>query len=405
MNAPVGVSLSTIKPKTASEPHAGAGFLSNVQNSVRSAWWAFNRRAGLGCVTRKQRSALLRHGIDSKHPDFERFYRAGLLSQANPEVVSAAHGYQRQVLGRTLDAGLHVAYANLHGDQEVRLLPRSFYWYELFPKLNDAEFRACYSDKNLYALLAQHLKQPKTLFRRVAGTYFDEHLNPTAPTAPLTDVLGTSGHFIVKPSRTDNGQSIALFSLTPDGGILDGEVFSTVSDIGERYGSDFLIQERIEQHPVLAEPHPQSVNTLRILTLRWGGACHFLLAFMRFGTFGTVNDNAGTGGICVGVDDNGRLQDFAVTEKIQKIRHHPSTGYDFATRAEVPAFSEAVQMCVDGHRSVLHHNLVSWDVAIDKAGHPTFIEYNFRGALWLYQLATKRPVLGEFTEDVLRSVR
>src|SRR5699024_5121572 len=53
---------------------------------------------------------------------------------------------------------------------------------------------------------------------------------------------------------------------------------------------------------------------------------------------------------------------------------------------------------------ILHHDFVSWDIAIDVNGKPVFIEANFAGATWLYQLATQKPLFGELTEEILQHV-
>ena len=34
-------------------------------------------------------------------------------------------------------------------------------------------------------------------------------------------------------------------------------------------------------------------------------------------------------------------------------------------------------------------------------GQPIFIEMNFRGPIWKYQMVTERPIFGEFTESIL----
>lgn len=99
----------------------------------------------------------------------------------------------------------------------------------------------------------------------------------------------------------------------------------------------------------------------------------------------------------MGVDRRGPLRDYAINERAEKPSRHPDTNCDFAALENVPSFTDAVQLCVAEHRNVLHHDLVSWDIAVDEQGEPVFLEYNFRGALWLYQMAAASPLLGEYT--------
>jgi len=59
-----------------------------------------------------------------------------------------------------------------------------------------------------------------------------------------------------------------------------------MAEVEKEWGENFLVQKRIEQHPVTAKPHPASVNTLRMLTLRWEGEIRNLLSYIRIGTGG-----------------------------------------------------------------------------------------------------------------------
>jgi len=52
----------------------------------------------------------------------------------------------------------------------------------------------------------------------------------------------------------------------------------------------------------------------------------------------------------------------------------------------------------------LHHDFVSWDIIVGKDSKPIFLEANFKGAVWLYQLATERPLFGDLTEEILQHI-
>ncbi|WP_081630712.1 sugar-transfer associated ATP-grasp domain-containing protein [Thioalkalivibrio sp. ALE16] len=352
-------------------------------------------------LSQTQRAYYRKQHVDINDETFARFYKAGLLDDLDRDTVERARAYQLRVLGRPMDVAIHAAFHNLHGYSDSRLLPRHLYWHILMPFLNDLNFRSAYSDKNLYHYFAGASRTPISRLKCVAGNFYDSDNVPLSRSTPVRDVLGGAGNMIIKPSRTDNGCRIASLYLSPDGVECDGLLRRTVGELSDVYGANFVVQEKLAQHPVLAAPHPPSVNTLRILTLRWSGEIHYLLAFARFGTGGAVNDNAGTGGICVGIAGNGALKDHAVTEAVERLARHPDTGYEFGRRPVVPAFERAVNLCKDMHRDVLHHNLVSWDIAIDVNEEPVFIEHNFRGALWLYQMAVGTPALGTLTDEVL----
>jgi hypothetical protein len=138
-----------------------------------------------------------------------------------------------------------------------------------------------------------------------------------------------------------------------------------------------------------------------MLTLRLGSDIHHLLTFARFGAGGRVNDNAGTGGICVGVRPDGSFLSHGLDMHLDVLAAHPTTGVEFASVPAIPNYHRFVDFVLELHADLLHHDLVSWDISVDPNGEPVFIEHNFAGAMWLYQLTTCQPLFGDLTEAVL----
>src|SRR5690606_5183989 len=127
--------------------------------------------------------------------------------------------------------------------------------------------------------------------------------------------------------------------------------------------------------------HPQSLNTVRVVTFRWEGRITVLLAFARFGTGGRANDNVGTGGACCGIDLEGNLLDCAVDAVGRWHQTHPSTGFDFIARHRIPGYRRLCERAVELHHQMQHFVLISWDLAVGPDEEPIFIEANYRGAV------------------------
>lgn len=366
---------------------------------VQKRYYGLNKK-----ITLKKLSEYAQVGIHPGSREFKIFYAAGLIDHIDNELINQTKSYHCKTIGDPLDPIVNIACQQLNGVSDVRFLSRSFYWSSLIPYLNDMAQHDTYTEKNLYTKHLPIANQPQTILKSINGFYFDRDDKPVKGSLLQSYVGGLRGDFIIKPSRTANGESINLLAFRKEGFFLSKEKKKWY-EIEEVYGKDFVIQEKIVQHGVMAEPHPDSVNTMRILTLRWDGEIHFMMAFARFGSNGRVNDNAGTGGVCVGIDKDGKFSEFAVNADARRIDAHPSTGYQFSQQKEAPGFHAAVNLCLELHNEVMHHNLVSWDIAIDPSGRPIFIEHNFRGALWLYQLTTGKPVLGHLTDEILSSMR
>ncbi len=115
-------------------------------------------------------------------------------------------------------------------------------------------------------------------------------------------------HFF-KPAT--GGRGIGIFHLrsTKTGLTLNGKPVG-VDELAAILAEGFFVgQRRVEQHLDLTKINPGSINTLRLLTIQTEDGVKPMLAAMRFGTDGSVVDNASSGGLCVGVDmQTGRIK-------------------------------------------------------------------------------------------------
>jgi hypothetical protein len=306
-------------------------------------------------------------------------------------------------LGRPADPQEYLRFAELTGRREVLLVPRPVLWDILLPRLNDLAVREALCDKNLSDQLLGFPPGPETYLRRVHGHYLD------ARYAAVADVevperlraLHERGvaSAVIKPSRSDNGDRITVLELDALGVLLDGQRVAPVH-LERLFGPDLLVQEHLTQHPAMAAPHPASVNTVRLRTLRWRGRIEPLPSLLRFGVGGRRNDNVRTGGLACGIEPDGRLRPYAVDRRLRATTAHPTTGVTFAGTV-VPGWDEVVALGQRLHERVQPFDLVAWDIAIDPDERPRLLELNVRGDSAVPQLATGRPLFGDLTAAVL----
>lgn len=353
--------------------------------------------------TIKEVDEFKKYNIDTKSKVFKRYYNASLLNEVDEVYISEVRKFWKENYFREIDPVLHLAFKNLTGKKDTRIIPGEVMWKDIIPYFNDMGIRAGYSDKNIYDKLLNPPHSAETVLKRVRGTYFDSKNNALNANEAYQLLIDFHDEMIIKPSNTDNGKGIAKLTKKEQHIYLHQKVV-TMTELEDIYGSNFIVQKVIKQHPVMAEPHPSSVNTLRMVTFRWKNEIRYLLTFARFGANNDVKDNAGTGGVCCGITDSGEFMDYAVDEHVNKYTHHPTTNYRFASGAKVPNFETFKQYVIDLHKDILHHDFVSWDIAVGEDGMPVFIEMNFRGATWLYQLAAQRSIFGDLTEEVLQYV-
>ncbi len=344
-------------------------------------------------------------GVDPESRQFPALHRSGLLSGADTTEVQAARDYWQSEWGVDIDPSFHIAFSAVTGGADVRVVPQSEYrtiWRLLNPGQSTIQ---AYSDKVLFSRLLPTSRQPVTSLVCIDGRYYDGDAAWLPHQSEVIETLARVGRGIIKPTSMDNGRGVDVIEHLGGDRLKLGSRETDLEDLAQRYRKNFMVQEIVRQHETLAEPHPNSLNTLRVVTLRWGGEVHHLLTFARFGVDGRINDNAGTGGLCVGVQRDGTLSDYGINEHGMIATAHPSTGTVFGEMSAVPAYGKVLDFARELHASVPYFDLLSWDIGVDPDAEPVLIECNFRGAVWLYQLAAGQPLFGDLTSELLSSIR
>ena len=197
-------------------------------------------------------------------------------------------------------------------------------------------------------------------------------------------LVAEGGAYILKPENGTYGQGILRLEVR-DGALVarrgtSVRPFGIVRDAP----ADSLVERLVEQHPFWERLSPHSVNTMRILTL-WtpGDAEPFVArAIQRMGTVETApTDNWDGGGVACPIDlatgrlGPGRVNPFRSAREDRHYTHHPDTGAPL-DGVELPFWSEILATTLRAARSLPMASYIGWDVAVDAAGRPLFIEGN-----------------------------
>lgn len=344
-------------------------------------------------------------GILTKSKNFKKWSKAGLLDNLDEDFAKEVKTYWKDKTKRKVDPALHMAYMNLTGKKDVRLVTAGVMHYEVLPVFNDYSLTDYYGDKNIYDLLVDSSRSAKTVLRNIRGKYFDPDYNSIKPEEAESILLTVEKSLIIKPSKSNNGAGIKKLTVH-DNNIYVGEQRVTIYQLLNKFKGNFIIQEMLEQHSSMAAPHPASVNTIRMLTFRWKGEIKYLLAFARFGSNDDIRDNASVDvSPRVGIKDSGEFFEFGLSQNLEKMTQHPTTGFKMSDLEPIPNYEEFKQFVKDSHKNMLHVDLVSWDIAVGSDGRPVFIEANFAGSTAFYQLISQKPMFGDMTEEVMSYVK
>lgn len=103
-----------------------------------------------------------------------------------------------------------------------------------------------------------------------------------------------------------------------------------------------MLEEPLAQHPDMAKLHPQSVNTMRIVTDRVGDTVHIAYIVLKIGRGDGFCDNSGQGGVICRVDEKtGKICSVATDDYFNVYETHPDTGIRFEGY-QLPMVQEAV---------------------------------------------------------------
>lgn len=280
-----------------------------------------------------------------------------------------------------------------HSDFDVRFLPDDIYFYFIDPYYNSREATKYLDDKNLYDLLYTDIKRPTVLLRKINGSFLDERYD----LIDVDSVLSVSkGNFVSKiPYGPGGGKGIRVWKLPND----KEELKKYISK-----HKDIIIENFLEQHPLMSALHKESVNTIRLVTFYDNDEVSVLSKIIRMGTGGNYVDNAHSGGIFCGINDDGSLKQYAYNTMGDRFENHPTSNIRF-NGYSIPNIEKCVKVV---ERLALRlsrtNRLLHWDLAIDKEGNPVFIEVNMaKGELDFHQM-TNGPLFGNKTKKVIEDV-
>ena len=303
--------------------------------------------------------------------------------------------------GLNVDTRWQQAYISVNGIEDHRYIPEDIFYVFIEPNLNRKDLYHAYVDKNNYDRLFTGCKIPRTILRNMSGKYYDgnyEHIKYP----DINDFLRKyTGDYILKPSiDSSRAKNVTKLQCDSQKICIDGKCV-TFENIEKIIPRDFLVQEFLDQHSILKNIYPHSLNTLRVVTLRMDNDIHTLQSIVKFGDNSEYVDyTVDKSGFHCGLNNNGMLNKFAVDKYFKKYYKHPYTGVSFEN-IQIPQFSSVLDFVKNLHRYLLYFDMVSWDIAIDKNGAPVLIELNLINQGISFLQIHHGPLFGDLTEKLL----
>lgn len=315
-----------------------------------------------------------------------------LTSKQKREIVDFYKEYKK------VPTLFHNFYTEKTGEYHVNYITDEMYFNDINYYFNDFAAFKFIDNKTNYDKLFPNINQPKILVSRKNGFWFiqDEIVSldkaieillnePAVFVKRATDCGGASGVFFVENKTEEQFRKDFLEKV-------------------KKIPTDIAVQKLVVQHQKIANLNPDSVNTIRILTiLQKDGTVKVYSSLLRIGGGKEKVDNFCAGGMAVGIDNDGLLREYGYYLNGNRITTHPLTKIVFKGYC-VPSIEKAKELVKQAHVYVPHFRMVSWDVAIEDDGTPILIEANLAdGQLDFHQLCNG-PLFKEDTKKILDEV-
>ena len=311
--------------------------------------------------------------------------------------------------GKKVRYDWHRLYAYYNGTINKTYIPSPIYLSEIEPFFNMySHYNDALEDKSLTPLIMEsvQIRTPYTIYSSHDNLITDHHMNIVEKDVFLREMQSIGEVFIKPTSGTCGGRGCFKCNVKNGIDLISGE---PIEKILRTSGNYFTVQEVIKNHKSISEIYDKSLNTFRVVTYRWKDSIYNAPVIMRMGRNGATVDNASSGGIFIGVYNNGKLRKYAYEDYMSPskgIPQHPDSGIKFADY-KIISIENVIETARKAHRTLPKIGLVNWDFCLDETGTPILIEANIvRGeGNDFVSVAWEQGLFGEHTAEILQWAR
>ena len=243
---------------------------------------------------------------------------------------------------------------------------------DIVENLNKAKYQPLFDDKaRTYKKYKKYYKREVCAIGRGLSD-FDK----------LKKFLEEKKRIIIKPADSSCGQGIRILDISK----ID-DTDSVLREVLLNNKRGLITEEVIIQDPRMAKLHPQSVNTLRVTTIRMNDRIEILPPFLKLGRKDSVVDNGGVGGILCAFDINTGKVTHTGDEYGCRFTVHPETNEEIIGFT-IPRWDEAVALVKELAMITPSNRYTGWDLALTENGW-VLVEANARGQFIGWQLTTQ----------------
>lgn len=291
----------------------------------------------------------------------------------------------------------HGHFKSVNGSFDPLYLPIDTFYLDLMPRFSNLPLATAWEDKAYYSMRFPDVPFPRLVAACIDGALVDRSLSRCG-VEDLWEDVRELGEVFIKPS-IGSYQGIGAFRLKAQDVATPHALEETLASSGDNY----VVQELIEQHDLLASFNPSSVNVVRIVSVRLDKEVFLANATIRFGIPGRVTDMTYVDGVetvrVAGLTNNGQVKESYYDQDGNR-QLLSDIGVE-AGRSFIPGFDRACEICAFIHKRLHHFGIVGFDIAIGRDSEPIVIEMNLGGPGAVFYQYANGPFFGERTQEVI----
>ncbi|MCI8635370.1 MAG: hypothetical protein HFJ05_07195 [Eubacterium sp.] len=306
--------------------------------------------------------------------------------------------------GKKISPRWHKLYESMNGIHNIQYVPEILYTTKLEPKGNPYLYAKVFSDKGLVELLIHKtfVRVPRTILVCSDRVFRDDEYHNISE-KDAQEIISNESQFVIKPTiGGSSGHSVEIINTEIEKDI-------SVAQLQKKFGDNFIIQDVIKPHDSFKRLHPESINTIRIISYIADNDIKIAPISMRIGTGKTNVDNIHSGGVGVSVSNDGVLNQYAYQLGYcdSKIRYekHPDTQIVFKGY-QLPCIPEIIESAKKMHMKFPRITYISWDFTVDEDENIVLIEVNLFGqGVWLPQIVSGQGLFGEDIREIFKVIK
>lgn len=269
------------------------------------------------------------------------------------ELIYVVYNYGKY--GFHVDEYFYYGLKNISHIGKLEFINEETRW-NYYDKLNDRENYSLFDNKQkTYNIF-------KKYYKRDIVTIYGENEYEL-----YNDFVQKYDEIILKPENSSGGKGVRLLDKSTD----------NFDNLITEYSNGFLMEPVLKNGHEFAEFHKESLNTVRIATVRLDDRVEIPFAFARFGANGRSVDNFSSNGILCSIDIDTGIIYATFRKDMKRCIVHPDSKKTLLG-FKIPCWDELVSTVKELSQIVPTNRYTGWDMAHTENGW-VMIEANARG--------------------------